>query len=99
MKKVFAMFALVACMLFAGLAVAGAEGPLKGKVIETMDSGGYTYAQIEDKGKKTWVAVPQAKIKKGTVVTFEPGMPMQNFKSKSLNRTFDVIIFSGGVAK
>ena len=70
---------------------------LTGKVVQTMDSGGYTYAQIENKGLKTWVAVPKTKVVKGRNISFAPGMEMQNFESKTLKRTFDKIIFSGGV--
>jgi len=70
---------------------------LSGKVVQTMDSGGYSYAQIENKGVKTWVAVPKTKIVKGQNVSFAPGAEMQNFESKTLKRTFDKIIFSGGV--
>lgn len=99
MKKMLAlsvvsMFVfLVAQGLFA---VTKEEAPLSGKVVETMDSGGYTYALLEKKGKKTWVAVPQMKITKGQNISFQPGMEMENFKSKTLNRTFDRIIFSAG---
>ncbi len=32
---------------------------LSGKVVETMNSGGYTYVCLEKAGKKTWVAVPE----------------------------------------
>lgn len=71
---------------------------LSGKVAETMDSGGYTYINIEKKGKKTWVAVPQMKVTVGQSISVEPGMVMQNFKSKTLNRTFETIIFSPGIA-
>lgn len=70
-------------------------GP-SGKVVETMDAGGYTYVCLEKNGKKTWVAVPQTKIVVGSKMTFQPGQEMQNFPSKSLGRTFDSIIFSGG---
>jgi hypothetical protein len=62
-----------------------------------MDSGGYTYAQIENKGVKTWVAVPKTKVIKGQNISFATGAEMQNFESKTLKRTFDRIIFSGGV--
>ena len=92
---------LVLSLLFTGSVLtshAGDAPELSGKVIETMDSGGYTYAQIENKGKKTWVAVPKTKIVKGKNISFVPGMEMQNFESKTLNRTFDRIIFSGGVS-
>ncbi len=71
---------------------------LSGKVVESMDSGGYTYVSIEKDGKKTWVAVPKMKVTAGQEISFVPGMPMSNFKSKSLNHTFETIIFSSGVA-
>lgn len=71
---------------------------LSGNVVETMNAGGYTYALIEKNGKKTWVAVPETKITVGRQVTFQPGQEMKEFTSKSLNRTFETIVFSGGVA-
>ncbi len=71
---------------------------LSGKVVETMDAGGYTYVCLEKGGKKTWVAVPQTKVTVGKEMAFAPGQVMPNFHSKSLNRTFDEIVFSGGPA-
>ena len=70
--------------------------PLTGKVVETMDAGGYTYVCLETKGIKTWVAVPQTKVTIGQKAAFQPGMEMKNFKSKALNRTFESIYFSDG---
>jgi hypothetical protein len=70
---------------------------LTGKVVESMDSGGYTYVQIENSGKKTWVAVPKTKVVVGQDITLSPGNEMKNFESKTLKRKFDSIIFSGGV--
>lgn len=75
-----------------------ASSALSGKVVETMNSGGYTYVLLEKKGKKTWVAVPEMRVSVGQEVAFQPGQEMANFKSKSLNRTFDSIVFSGGPA-
>jgi len=72
-------------------------GSLSGKVVETMSSGGYTYVSLENNGKKTWVAIPATAIKVGQQVACQPGMVMQNFTSKTLNRTFETIIFSGGI--
>ena len=77
---------------------AQAQDDLSGTVVETMNSGGYTYVQIENSGRKTWIAVPKTKIEKGSTVTFVPGAPMSNFTSKTLGKTFDVIIFSPGLA-
>jgi len=76
---------------------AQAEPSLSGKVVETMNSGGYTYVSLENSGKKTWVAIPAAAVKVGQEVTCQPGMEMRNFTSKTLNRTFESIIFSGGL--
>ena len=71
--------------------------PIKGKVLETMDSGGYTYLQIDAAQGKIWVAVPQSKVEVGQEVQASPGMAMNDFQSKTLNRTFEVIIFSSGL--
>ena len=69
----------------------------KGKVVETMNSGGYTYALVEENGQKLWVAVMETKVAKGDVVEFPDSPPMVNFQSKTLNRTFDKIIFAPGL--
>lgn len=77
-------------------AAAQADSSLSGNVVETMNSGGYTYISLENNGKKVWVAVPQTKVKVGQKVACRPGMVMENFTSKTLNRTFPSIIFSDG---
>lgn len=71
---------------------------LSGKVVETMDSGGYTYLCIEKDGKKTWAAVLEMKVAVGQEIALQPGYEMVNFTSKTLNRSFDKIIFSTGPA-
>lgn len=68
-----------------------------GKVVETMDAGGYTYIAVERDGKKKWIAVPRCVVKVGEEVQVQPGLEMGQFTSKSLNRTFDNILFSGGL--
>jgi hypothetical protein len=69
---------------------------LSGKVVETMDSGRYTYVCIEKEGKRIWLAVPKMVLIKGQDISFKPGIEMVNFESKTLNRKFDKIIFSEG---
>lgn len=71
-------------------------GSISGKVVETMDSAGYTYVYLEKDGKRTWVAIPLSKINIGSTMSFKPGKEMANFKSDSLKRTFDTIVFSDG---
>jgi len=71
--------------------------PITGKVLKSMDSGGYTYVYLQQqKGQKIWVAFPKTKVTVGKKVTLVPGEEFKNFKSKTLNRTFDKIIFSLG---
>jgi len=72
--------------------------PLTGKVLETMDGGGYTYLLLGAGGEKNWVAIPLTKIAVGQELTLIPGFEMKNFSSKGLNRKFDKVIFSAGIA-
>lgn len=73
------------------------DKPLSGKILETMNSGGYTYLQIDTGSSQPWVAIPQSQVKVGDEVSCNQGMVMTNFSSKTLNRTFDSIIFSSGI--
>ncbi|MGV1100253.1 DNA-binding protein [Thiovibrio sp. JS02] len=71
---------------------------ITGKVIETMNSGGYTYALLDKGGVKTWVALPQTEIAVGSEIACQPGVTMSNFNSTTLNRSFESIVFSSGLA-
>lgn len=73
-----------------------AQPVLAGKVVETMNAGGYTYINLENNGEKIWVAVPTMVVKVGDELKLQPGAEMNSFTSKSLNRTFENIIFSSG---
>jgi len=65
----------------------------KGKVITTMDSGGYTYIEFEENGVKLWAACPKTTVHVGDIIEFSRGLPMKDFQSKTLNRTFATILF------
>lgn len=69
--------------------------PHKGKVLQTINSGGYSYVELRKKGgEKIWLAVASANIEVGSQQTFNPGMVMHNFESKTLKRNFDQIVFT-----
>ena len=70
---------------------------VSGTVVETMNSGGYTYALVKKDGTRTWVALPKSRIALGNEITCQPGMVMNNFGSSSLNRSFKQIVFSPGI--
>ena len=64
-----------------------------GRVVETMDAGGYTYARVDTGEETMWTAGPITPLKVGDTVSFSSGMQMTEFKSETLNRTFDEIYF------
>jgi len=68
-----------------------------GTVVETMNSGGYTYVQVDTGSEKIWAAAPEFKVKVGDPVVVPEGMPMANYHSKTLDRDFDMIYFVDSV--
>jgi hypothetical protein len=69
-----------------------------GKVVETMNSGGYTYVRVDAGEKEIWAAAPQFDVKVGDPVVVPEGMPMVNYYSKTLDRTFALVYFVAFVA-
>ena len=71
-----------------------------GTIAETMNSGGYTYARLQAAGKEdVWIAGNEFPAKTGDRLTVALEMPMENFESKTLNRTFPVVYFVSRVAR
>jgi hypothetical protein len=68
-----------------------------GSVVETMNSGGYTYIQVDTGSEKIWAAAPEFAVKVGDPVVVPEGMPMVNYHSKTLNRDFDLVYFVDGI--
>jgi len=71
----------------------GQAAQVKGQVLEVKDVDAYTYLRLKTANGETWAAVNRAQVKKGAEVTIENPMVMRNFESRSLNRTFDTIVF------
>lgn len=72
-------------------------GMIRGTVVETMNTGGYTYVFLENDQHQVWIAGPETAVQIGDIMQAAEGMPMSNFTSNTLNRTFDVIYFSGSL--
>ena len=68
-----------------------------GNVVETINTSGYTYVQVDTGSEKIWAAAPEFQVKVGDEVTVPKGMPMKNYHSKTLDRTFDVVYFAGNI--
>jgi len=71
-----------------------------GKVVQKLDASSYTYIRLDDgAGNETWAAVPKTQLEIGEQIALKGGTVMRNFNSKTLNRTFDSIIFATGVIR
>ncbi|MDF1874361.1 hypothetical protein JHD48_01280 [Sulfurimonas sp. SAG-AH-194-I05] len=64
------------------------------KILEILESGGYTYMKVQDKKVKYWIAMTQRKVKVGETISFIEQGWMSKFQSKTLNRTFEKILFA-----
>jgi hypothetical protein len=66
---------------------------LKGKVAEKIDAAQYSYLKLQTSGGEVWAAVPKTDTAVGAEVTVVNAMWMENFASKTLNRTWEKIAF------
>jgi hypothetical protein len=99
------LFALAGCTKSAdepvadnpALAAPVPPGMVRGTVLETMNSGGYTYVFMDTGQGQRWVAARVTPVQVGDIVQTDQGMPMADFESKTLNRTFEAIYFVAGL--
>jgi hypothetical protein len=90
MKKIM----IIVAILFVVLTTSAHCWAETGRILETLDGGGYIFFQIKTvDGEKKWIASPPPSFEVGELVTFSDGVEMVNFQSKSLRRTFDKIMF------
>jgi hypothetical protein len=98
------LLVLIVFFLFSAIDRAGAYGTSagttggasqRGTILETMEGGGYTYMKLDQDGKRFWIAVPRAQVSVGDSVDYVEMMRMRNFTSKTLDRTFDELVFAG----
>ena len=90
---------LLAAVVTAGQAqgAGAAPGSLTGTVIETVNAAGYTYVHFDTGKEKVWAAAPECVVAVGETVTISSPMPMRDYHSKTLDRTFELVYFVGGV--
>jgi hypothetical protein len=105
MKNLLAVFLI--CCTFSTASFGAGESPkaaptvVTGVVLEVKDVEVYTYLRLKTKDGETWAAVNKATVKKGSTVSIENAMVMNNFESTSLKKTFPSIVFGNlaGTAK
>jgi len=74
------------------------ESSFTGTVLDTTNASRYTYVQIKTGEDTMWVAGPVFQVKAGDRVTVQGAMPVRNFKSKVINRTFELLYMAGSIA-
>jgi len=75
------------------------EGYTRGIVLETMNSGGYTYMLLDQDEGEVWIAAQEMQAAKDDTVYYTTSMEMKDFHSETMNRTFKKIIFSDNCTK
>jgi hypothetical protein len=67
------------------------QWPVTGTVTETMDTSRYTYVRVDTGENQLWAAGPGTAVGVGDTVRLSDGFPIANFRSNTLNRTFDIL--------
>jgi hypothetical protein len=70
----------------------------KATVISAIDVPQFTYLEVKQDNQTRWLAASTITVKKGDIIQFDNGATMENFSSKTLNRTFPSITFVNRVA-
>lgn len=69
------------------------------EAIEAVNASNYTYINVSENGRTYWIAVPQMEVKAGEKFFFSKSMEMKKFKSETLDRTFESILFVEDISK
>lgn len=70
-----------------------------GTVVETMNAGNYTYVRVDTGSEEIWAAATHFEVAVGEIVVVPLEMPMQDFHSESLDRTFPVVYFTSQILR
>jgi len=69
------------------------------KILEAFPSAGYTYMKVQEDKKDFWIAMTQRDVKVGETISFTEQSWMKDFHSKTLNKTFALILFASDIQK
>ena len=110
MKKLIYLVAIMAVMM---LSACQEDNPAPGvdegmamdpnvhavSVVEVIQVPDYSYLEVEEKGERYWMAVGRGNYEKGEQLFYSQSMEMNNFKSTTLERTFDRILFVQNISR
>ncbi len=99
---------LLILLMIAALTACGTEEEKKSELPEgvrqvvvksSKDASRYSYLEVEEADSTLWIAVPQITAKEGDTLYFTRGLMMEDFKSDSLEQSFDKILFVEDISK
>jgi hypothetical protein len=68
------------------------------EVVEVIQGNSYTYIKAKENMAEKWMAVSKQEVQTGTVYYYDEALPMNNFHSKEIDRTFEEIFFVNSVS-
>ncbi|PLY07078.1 MAG: hypothetical protein C0625_07745 [Arcobacter sp.] len=86
----------IACIgtLFSVTTALALNEPHTVKILEVKDAGAYTYIKVNENNQQYWAAIEASPVKIGQTITLKEQVWMKNFKSKTLDKTFDKVLFA-----
>jgi len=70
----------------------------QGEVVSFENGGGYTFIEVKEETELTfWIAVERVDVNMGDIVRFRKELVAKNYTSKSLNKTFDELMFASDI--
>jgi hypothetical protein len=63
------------------------------EVVNVLNTKGYTYIEVNKSDGPVWLAVPTTDVEAGDTVHYTDGPVVQNHHSRTLDRSFDSVIF------
>lgn len=67
-------------------------------VEEVLQANKYTYLKAQEGSRSIWMAIPKRELEVGKTYYYSQAMEMENFKSKDLSRTFELVYFLSGLS-
>jgi hypothetical protein len=68
------------------------------EVAEVIQGNTYTYIRAKEIDGEKWMAISKQEVQPGAVYYYAEFLPMQNFHSKEIDRTFDEIYFVSSIS-
>jgi hypothetical protein len=67
------------------------------EVVEVIQGNTYTYIKAKENMAEKWMAVSKQEVQTGAVYYYDEALPMSNFHSKEIDRTFEEIFFVNSI--